>query len=81
MKKVEYKIKNPEGIHARPVMLLANQFRQFNCNAIIEKDGKSVNAKEIFALMSLGIKQNDIITITFDGEDEEKAARAIGNFL
>lgn len=81
MKKIEYKIKNPEGIHARPVILLVNQFRQFSCNITVEKDGKTVNAKEIFALMSLGIKQNDVITITFEGEDEKKAAKAIKNFI
>lgn len=81
MKKIEYKIKNPGGIHARPVTLLVNRFRQFNCDTIIEKDGKSVNAKDIFALMTLGIKQNDVITITFDGEDEKKAAKALKSLL
>lgn len=81
MKKIEYKIKNPEGIHARPVMLLVHQFRQFKCNIIIEKNGKAVDAKEIFALMSLGIKQGDVIDIIFEGEDEEEAARSTENFL
>lgn len=81
MKKIEYKIKNPNGIHARPVILLINQFRKFSCDTVIEKDGKSANAKEIFALMSLNIKQGDIITITFDGEDEKRAARTIESFL
>lgn len=81
MKKIKYKIKNPEGIHARPVVLLVNQFRQFKCNVAIEKNGKAVNAKEIFSLMSLGIKQNDIINITFNGEDEEEASKTAENFF
>lgn len=81
MKRIEYKVKTPEGIHARPVMQLVNQFRQFNCDVTIEKEGKLANAKNIFALMNLCIKQNDVIIVTFDGEDEKMAAKALKNIL
>lgn len=81
MIKIKYQVKNPEGIHARPAGLLVNEFSKFKCNIIIEKDEKKVNAKEIFALMSLSIKQKDIITIIFEGEGEKAAANASEKFL
>lgn len=81
MIKIKYQVKNPEGIHARPAGLLVNEFSKFKCNIIIEKDEKKVNGKEIFALMSLSIKQKDIIFITFEGEGEKAAAKATGEFL
>lgn len=81
MKKIKHQVKNPQGIHARPAGLLVNQFSKFKCNIFIEKGEKSVNAKEIFPLMSLTIKQGDIITITFEGEEEIAAARAAEKYL
>lgn len=81
MRKIRYQVKNPQGIHARPAMQLVNHFSGLNCNISIEKDKKAVNGKKIFALMSLSIKHNDIITITFEGEGEEAAVEAAGKFL
>lgn len=81
MKKIKYQVKNPQGIHARPSGLLVNEFSQFKCNVIIEKAGKAVNAKEIFPLMSLSIKQGDNIVITFEGEEEMAEAKAAEKYL
>lgn len=78
---IRYKVKNPQGIHAGPAALLANQFSQFKCDVIIKKDQNAVNAKRIFALMSLNIKQGDTITIVFEGEDEKAASKAAEKFL
>ncbi|MFA6940550.1 MAG: HPr family phosphocarrier protein [Clostridiaceae bacterium] len=81
VKKIEYKVKNPQGIHARPAGLLVSEFNKFKCNIIIKKGEKSVNAKEIFSLMSLSIKQGDTITITFEGEDQEESAKSAEKFI
>ena len=81
MKKIKYQVKNPQGIHARPAGLLVNEFSKFKCNIIIEKCEKTANAKEIFPLMSLSIKQGDNIVITFEGEDEIVAAKVAEKYL
>ncbi|TZE82988.1 HPr family phosphocarrier protein [Calorimonas adulescens] len=81
VKKITYQVKNPQGIHARPAGMLVNRVSQFKCKVVIEKEKETVNAKEIFALMSLSVKQGDIITITFDGEEEETAVKAIEEFI
>lgn len=76
MKKVKFKIKNPQGIHAEPAESLVYQFRKFKSDVIIEKDNKPVDGKNIFELMSLCIKYGDKITIIFQGEDEREALRS-----
>ncbi len=81
MIKIKYKVKNTEGIHARPAGLLAYKFKKLKCNVIIEKNEKAVNAKEIFPLMSLSIKQNDTIFIIFEGEKEAEEAEIANKFL
>ncbi len=47
----------------------------------LQKDGKSVNALKLMALMGLGVKCGDTITVTVSGEDEESAASAMEEFL
>lgn len=81
MKKITYQVTNPQGIHARPAGLLVRQVSKFKCKAVIEKSGKVVDAKEILALMSIGVKQGDTIIITFDGEEEKEAVIAVEKFL
>ncbi len=77
MKKIIYKVTCPYGIHAGPAGILVKQIAGFHCDALIEKGQNKADAKRIMGLMSLGVKQGDTITITFDGEDEEVAASAI----
>lgn len=81
MKKIRYKVTDPLGIHARPAGFLVKLIRGFKSKASIEKDVKEVDAKSIIALMSLGVKQGDNITLTFDGEDEEIASISVDKFL
>lgn len=81
MKTFNYTITDPEGIHARPAGLLTKAAKDFTSKITITKDGKAADAKKIFALMSLGCKQGNEITVEIEGEDEETAAVSIQKIL
>ena len=81
MKTFTYTIKDDLGIHARPAGLLVKTAKNFNSEITIAKDGKSVNALKLMALMGLGVKCGDTITVTVSGEDEESAASAMEEFF
>jgi phosphocarrier protein len=81
MKTFEYTITDPVGIHARPAGILVKKVKEFASTVTIAKGEKSVNALKLMALMGLGIKQGDKITVTVEGDDEEKAAAEIEAFL
>ena len=81
MKTFEYTITDPVGIHARPAGILVKKVKEFASTVMIAKGEKSVNALTLMALMGLGIKQGDTITVTVEGDDEEKAAAEIEAFL
>lgn len=81
MKKFDYIIKDNLGIHARPAGLIVKESGKFSSNITIQKGEKQVDAKKLFALMSLGVKNADTITVTFDGEDEDSAYEAIKQLL
>lgn len=81
MKEFTYCIKDAEGIHARPAGELVKKAKEFTASISIIKDGKKADAKKVFGLMGLGVKQGMEITIQIEGEDEEAAAAAIETFL
>lgn len=51
------KIKNAEGLHARPAGILAKKAAEFQSNIQISAGGQIKSAKSIMALMSLGLKK------------------------
>lgn len=74
MKKFTYTVTDREGLHARPAGLLAKAASGFPCSIILERDGKSANAKRIFALMGMAVKYGEKVTVTCNGEKETEAA-------
>ncbi|GBF12519.1 HPr family phosphocarrier protein [Tepidibacillus infernus] len=80
MEKV-FTIKNPAGLHARPATLLVQKASSFPGEITLVKGDKTVNAKSIMGVMSLGIRQGDQVTVVTSGEKEEEALNAIGEIL
>lgn len=81
MKEFTYTITDPVGIHARPAGLLAKKAREFKSVITIDKNGKSAAATKLMALMGLGIKCGETVTVTVDGADEEKASAEMEKFF
>lgn len=81
MKEFKYTITDPEGIHARPAGELIKAIKDFASKITITKEGKAADAKSIFGVMGLAVKQGQEIVMTAEGDDEEKAIAAIEKFL
>lgn len=81
MKEFTYRITDPVGIHARPAGMLAKKAAELDSTVTIIKDGKSADTRRLMALMQLGIKENDEITVRIEGGNEDKNAHEILTFL
>ncbi len=81
MKSFDYTIKDAVGIHARPAGLIVKKAKEFESAFTMTKDGKSADLKKLMALMSLGVKCGDTVTITVEGSDEDSAASAMEQFF
>lgn len=81
MKTFDYTIKDKLGIHARPAGLLVKFVSKFKSEVIIKSGDKKAEGKRLFALLGLGVKQNDKITVSVEGKDEEVAANKIEEFF
>ena len=81
MKTFDYTIKDAMGIHARPAGLLVKEVAKYESKVSLTKDGKTVDAARLMAVMSLGVKQGQTITVTVEGADEDAAADGLQKFL
>ncbi len=81
MKNFTYTITDSVGIHARPAGMLAKKAADFKSTITIMKGEKKADTRRLMALMGLGIKCGDTITVVAEGEDEETAAEAVKAFL
>ena len=81
MKKLEYVIRDEIGIHARPAGELVKEAKKYNSRITISKDGKSVEATKLMAVMGLGVKCGQTVEITVEGEDEDTAYEGIKDFF
>ena len=82
MKQFTYTITDPVGIHARPAGLLVKAAKALDSTITIAKaDGKSAVAIKLMALMGLGIKQGETVTVTIEGGNEDANAAAMEQFF
>ena len=81
MKSFVYTIKDEIGIHARPAGLLAKKAKEFESEITVEKDSKKVVATKLIALMGMGVKCGDTVTVTAEGSDEDKAIKEMEEFF
>ena len=81
MKSFTYTIKDELGIHARPAGMLAKTAKALDSEITISKGDRSVGAAKLMALMGLGVKCGDTITVTANGGDEDAAIEEMKSFL
>ena len=82
MKSFDYVITDPVGIHARPAGILVKEVKNYKDSVIsLAKGEKSVNLLKLMALMQMGIKQGDKVTVSVEGGDEEAVCAKIEEFF
>jgi len=82
MKSFDYVITDPVGIHARPAGILVKEVKNYKDSTItLAKGDKSVNLLKLMALMQMGIKQGDKVTVSVEGGDEEAVCAKIEEFF
>lgn len=81
MKQFDYTITDALGIHARPAGLLAKEAKQFQSVCTITKGDITKKLTQLMMLMSMGVKQGDVVTIKAEGPDEDAAIAALEAFF
>ena len=66
-------IQNSSGVHAKPANMLVKTADKFKAEVSISAKGKTVNAKNILVIMSLGLTKGTEVTIIAEGSDAKLA--------
>ena len=82
MTKKEITIQLANGLEARPVAMLVQVASQFVSEIHVEsKGGRTVNAKSIMGMMTLGLSAGETVFVSADGADEAEAVKRIEKYL
>lgn len=84
MKKINIKLKNEEGLHARPANIFSKAAMKLKCDIKIYKNGdttKEFNPKSIISILSMGAIKGDELTVIANGEQEDEAIDVISKLI
>jgi phosphotransferase system HPr (HPr) family protein len=79
--KKKLKIKNKQGLHARPAALFVQMANKFDSNITVSKEGQEVNGKSIMGILMLAAEKNSEIVITAEGDDAGEAIEALEELI
>lgn len=77
----KYTVVDSQGMHARPAAMIAQSCVNFKSSVVITYKDKKADGNNVLAILSLGVKQNEEITFTIEGEDEEAAFERIKHVI
>lgn len=78
-KNIDINLGNEAG--ARPVAMLVQVASRYKSHINIQQDNRTVNAKSIMGMMTLGLVPGQQVEVSVDGEDENQAMENIEEFL
>lgn len=80
---IEQKVKilNSLGLHARPSAQFVQIASKFKSDVYLSKNNREVNGKSIMGVMTLAAEMGSLLTIKVDGQDEQKAIKALINLV
>ncbi len=81
MKTSDVVIKHAVGLHARPAKTFVQTAQKFTSKVTVTYKDKTVNAKSLLSLLSLGVSSAACIQIQTDGEDENEAMQALASLV
>ena len=81
MQQAKVLVTNETGLHARPATQFVKAAKQFSSDITVSCKGKTVSAKSIVHILTMGISKGTEIELTANGEDEQAAVTTLVNLI
>ncbi len=72
---------NQKGLHVRAAMVLVDRAQLFQSEIDLTKDGKTVSAKSILGVMTLGAEVGSLLTLAARGSDAVEAVEDLSTLV
>ena len=73
----ELQVQNKLGFHARVASRITRSVSAFQSSVNVQKDGRRFDLKSVTGVMMANAKHGEMVTVEFDGADEQDAAQAM----
>ncbi|MCQ2313488.1 MAG: HPr family phosphocarrier protein [Paludibacteraceae bacterium] len=80
-KGIFYKVRDKDGIHARPAARLVDLAAGFDSRIVMAANDKETEITSVIGLMTLNVKCGTVLNIKAEGNDSERALMAFKEFL
>jgi phosphocarrier protein HPr len=70
-------INHEAGLHLRPGSLFVQTAGKFASDITVTHGERSANAKSMLSIMTLGVKQGSVVTVSAEGDDAQEALDAL----
>lgn len=77
MPEVKIVVNHKVGLHARPAAVFVKAANKFASDIQVTKEDRTINAKSILSVLTLGVNQGTEITIHAEGEDADAALQEL----
>ena len=77
----EVVVRCESGLHNRQATYFVQKANEFDCSIKIECGNRTMNAKSLLGIMSLGIVTGATVNLVADGHDAEAAVAALEELL
>ena len=77
MPEVKIVVDHKVGLHARPAAIFVKAANKYTSDIQVTKDDRTINAKSILSVLTLGVNQGTEITIHAEGEDADAALQEL----
>jgi phosphocarrier protein HPr len=74
-------VESPQGLHLRPLTAFAQAAAGFLCDIKVSRDGRSVDGKSAWEMVSMVSMPGSVLTIQAEGEDASAAVAALVTLL
>ena len=77
MPEITLTVHHEAGLHARPAAEFVKTAKQFSSAIKVAHGEREANAKSILSVLTLGVDQGAVITLSAEGEDADQALEAL----
>ena len=70
-------VRNSAGIHVRPSGVILKAFADYPGKITLAAKGREVELPNLVGLIALGLQENDTVSISVDGPDDESTCAAV----
>ena len=81
MLKEEVTVRISSGLETRPIAMMVQIASRYQSSIRLTNGSRSVNAKSIMGMMSLGLDNGEQVTVEAEGPDEQEALDGLCSYL